>query len=344
MELRHIRYFLAVAETLNFRRAAEQLGISQPPLSTQIRQLEDELGVRLFERSSDGTFLTGPGHVFYDHALTILDGVDSALRDVRQAAGAKIGKLRVGWTSAGDFTSFLPQAVHQFRIEYPGVSITLNEMVSFKQLIAVSEGKLDVGIARRPERNLDDTLEVTEIWSDRLVLAMRPEHPLAEREDVSIEDFKNEKIVACTSDSGIGINHVLRQMFSERGLTPNVVQECNSTFVLGLVVAGLGVAVVPSTLRIPELRFIPISAPDALCPLCTISRRNNRDPLVKLFRDTVMRFAGDAETSSLVGHKSDAASAPPVVRSTRQNKQPSNRKQQRKMIAKGQGSTRVIAR
>lgn len=301
MELRHLRYFLAVAETLNFRRAAEKLNISQPPLSTQIRQLEDELGVQLFERSNDGTFLTRPGRVFLDRVEAIMAGVESAIRDVRHAAGAKIGSLRVGWTASGDFITFLPQAIHQFRVEYPGVSITLNEMVSFRQIDAVANGEIDIGIARKPEKTLNEDLEVNEFWRDRLVVAVRSDNPLARRSSLSVEDLQGERIVAYTSDSGIGINHVLHEMCRRRGFSPQIVQECGSTFILGLVVAGVGVAVVPATLQtmqIQGLSLIPIHAPDAVCPLCTIHRRSNADPLLKVFRDTVVKFAREADPAS----------------------------------------------
>jgi DNA-binding transcriptional LysR family regulator len=296
LELRHIRYFLAVAETLNFRRAAERLHISQPPLSTQIRLLEEELGVQLFDRSAQGTFLTPAGVVFQQRSYQILASVDAAVDDARQAADAKIGNLRVGWTASADFISFLPQAISQFRTGHPRVSITLTEMSSFPQIDAVGEGHLDIGIARKPEKPLSEIFELDEIWRDRLVLAVGRDSRIATLQSVRIEDLRDETFVAYLSDSGIGINYVLKDMCRRRGFEPRIEQEASATsMILGLVAAGVGIGLVPSMLEVERIRgvtFVPIDAEDAVCSIYAISRRANPNPFVRSFLDVLIKFAG----------------------------------------------------
>lgn len=294
LELRHIRYFLAVAETLNFRRAAERLHISQPPLSTQIRMLEDEIGVQLFDRSPGGTFLTPAGVVFQSHCYRILADVDTAVDDARQAAGAKIGNLRVGWTASADFISFLPQAISLFRADHPKVSITLTEMSSFQQIDAVGEGHLDIGIARKPEKPLSDVFELNEIWRDKLVLAVGKESALAKRKSVRIEELKDETFVSYLSDSGIGINYVLKEICRRRGFEPRIGQEASATsMVLGLVAAGIGIGLVPWMQQLEQLRgvtFVPLDAEDAVCSVYAISRRANPNVFVRSFLDVLKKF------------------------------------------------------
>lgn len=299
MELRHLRYFMAVADAKNFRRAAERLNISQPPLSIQIRQLEEEVGVKLFERSNDGTFLTGPGRVFLEHVQDIMARVEKAQSDARLAAGARIGTLRVGWTSSGDFISFMPQAIHRFRQENPGVKVKLTEMISYDQIAAVANGDLDVGIMRRPEKEPDDTLTLEEVWRDRLVLAVRSEDPLAKRRSVTIEELADQTFVSYSSDSGVGLNYVLHSLCRGCGFVPRVAQEGSSTSIaLGLVSAGTGIALVPSMLRMLQIRglsFVPIDSEDATCAMCTLHRSASTDPLLFSFLDSVRAFAGRME-------------------------------------------------
>lgn len=299
MELRHLRYFIALAETLNFRRAAARLNISQPPLTIQIRQLEDELGVRLFDRSNSGTFLTQPGRLFLDHARQILQGVETAKKEARLAAGARIGTLRVGWTTSGDFISFMPQALGAYRNSHPGVKVTLFEMITHRQIEAVAAGDLDVGVMRSPERTLDPGLSVSTVWTDQLVVAVRSDDPLAGRESVAIAELRDQAFVSSGSDHGMGPNYMLRKLCLDNGFEARIVQQCSSiTIILGLVSAGVGIALVPTlrdTVQMRDLRFIPLSDPDAVCPLCTVHRTAAGDPLLQDFIDTIAACARTAD-------------------------------------------------
>ena len=145
MELRHIRYFVAVAEELHFRRAAERLRISQPPLSLQIRELERELGAVLFERSRQKVALTLAGRCFLQHARQILEDVKSATNSVRRAADGEIGELRIAFTQSFEFLPLLPETIHRFRARFPEVTFALRQMASAEQLAAVVNRTIDMG-------------------------------------------------------------------------------------------------------------------------------------------------------------------------------------------------------
>ena len=148
MELRHLRYFVAVAEELNFTRAAARLHIGQPPLSMQIRALEDEIGVRLFERTQRRVTLTVAGERLLLHARTILSAVDDAVTDAQRAGRGEVGELRIGFTSSLPFTDLLPDALQAYRRCYPAVRLQLREMFTPRQFEAIARGELDVGFVR----------------------------------------------------------------------------------------------------------------------------------------------------------------------------------------------------
>ena len=284
-----------MAETLNFRKAAEQLHISQPPLSTQIRLLEEEIGAQLFERTPNGTFLTPAGVVFQLHASQILARVDAAIDDVRQAVEAKIGNLRIGWTVSADFNPFLPEAILQLRKRYPKVSVTLTKMLTSHQVDAVANGDIDIGIVRKPTQTLGDEFELKEIWRDRLVLAAGNDSEFAQRKTIRMEELKDQALIAYMSGPGIGINHVLKDMCRRRGFEPRIEQEASGTStVLGLISAGLGIGLVPASLQIERVRgvtFVTVDADDAYCSIWSITRKTSTNPFIRRFLDLLDQTA-----------------------------------------------------
>src|SRR5580658_10224482 len=150
MDLRRIRYFVAVAEELNFTRAAARLHIAQPPLSTQIKTLEEELGAQLFERDKRHVYLTQAGRHFLDSARGILASVAAAGKEVSSAASGAIGRLHFGYTASAMFTELLPAAIRAFKTESPHVVLSVSEMTSLDQLNALHHRTLDAGILRKP--------------------------------------------------------------------------------------------------------------------------------------------------------------------------------------------------
>ncbi len=177
MELRHLRYFIAVAEELHFGRAAQALGISQPPLSQQIQTLEQELGTRLFERTNRRVELSESGRLFLDEARLVLAQVDKATDVARRAQLGEIGELKIGFTSSAPFTSSIPQAIFAFRQAYPDVHLTLTEITSQEVAAGLEDKTIQVGIMR--PLALPDSLVVFELLSEPLVAIMRADHPLA---------------------------------------------------------------------------------------------------------------------------------------------------------------------
>ena len=167
MELRHLRYFIAVAEELHFGRAARVLGISQPPLSQQIQALEQELGARLFERTNRRVALSEAGRLFLDEARLVLAQVDRASDVARRAQLGELGELKIGFTTSAPFTSSIPQAIFAFRQSYPAVHLALQEMNSMAVAAGLEDESIQVGIMR--PLALPDSLVVVELLREPLV-------------------------------------------------------------------------------------------------------------------------------------------------------------------------------
>ena len=177
MELRHLRYFIAVAEELHFGRAAQVLGISQPPLSQQIQALEQEVGARLFERTNRRVELSEAGRLFLAEARLVLAQVDKAADVARRAQLGQLGELKIGFTSSAPFNSSIPQAIFAFRQAFPAVHLALQEMSSKEVAEALVDESVQVGIMR--PLPLPESLVAVELFREPLVAIIRADHPLA---------------------------------------------------------------------------------------------------------------------------------------------------------------------
>jgi DNA-binding transcriptional LysR family regulator len=249
MELRHLRYFVAVAEELNFRRAAERLRVSQPPLSLQIKDLERELGAELFDRSQQKVALTQPGRIFLAHAKQALQQIELAKMDVRRAVGGEAGELKIGFTHSSAFVAYLPETVRTFRARYPHVTLTLREMRSSEQVEAIVERKLDFGLMRKPKRRLPATVAMEKLCEDALILALPESDPLAHGETVLMSDLADHQFICVPHDDGTGLYDAVIELCGSAGFRPKIEQTVRGVQTLiGLVAAGLGVSVVPSSL------------------------------------------------------------------------------------------------
>ena len=287
MELRHLRYFVTVAEELHFTRAAERLHIAQPPLSQQIQALESELGVTLFERNRRRVALTPAGQRFLGHARQILADTLHAADDARRAARGEVGELRIGFTYSVPFTSVLPDLLRTYRQRTPGVTLTLHEMFSTDQITALAEDRLDVGFVRHLAREDTPGVTLREIHRDPLRLVINAHHPLADRPQVSLADLRHEDFIFYPQDAGTGIHRSVAQMCRAVGYTPTVVQEAReATTLIGLVAAGLGVTVLPSPLecvRMPDVRYLPLADPGAHISLAVALRDRPPTPVLAGF-------------------------------------------------------------
>lgn len=248
MEFRHLRYFVAVAEELHFGRAAERLGIAQPPLSRQIHDLEVELGFALFERSRPRIALTGAGRVLYSHARSILTAVELGIREARCANLGERGRVRVGYPSSLAYSG-LTELLGAFRSRFPRVEVALSELPPGQIVDALKSRELDVGFVRGPEK--DASLEIEPVRREALLLAMPKNHPLATKKRVALGAVANEPFVFFPRYRGPKFYDSLIELCRHAGFEPRIVQEAPQVDVLSLVAAGFGMAIVPSSVREP---------------------------------------------------------------------------------------------
>jgi DNA-binding transcriptional LysR family regulator len=245
MELRHLRYFAAVAEHLHFGRAAAALHISQPPLTRQIKQLEQELGVRLFARNNRNVELTAAGKLALQHATALLAQADELGQRTREVARGGSGELAIGFISVADY-NVLPPLLKQFRARYPGVQLRLREATSDIQLEALRGGKLDLGIVLGP---VDDAqLNFRATFREPLVAALPAAHG-AHCAPLPVSTLRNEPFILFPRPLAPGLYDDIIGVCKRAGFSPEIGQEAiQMQTIVSLVSAGMGVALVPASL------------------------------------------------------------------------------------------------
>jgi len=267
MDLRHLRYFACVAEELHFGRAAQRLGMSQPPLSQQIRALEEELGVQLLERTSRRVRLTEAGRQFLPEARATLAQADLAARTARSAHRGDVGRLRLGFSTSVPFIPRVVDALSRFRQAYPQVSLELDELTRDEQLSRLEQGLLDVAILRTFSKpDLPANMQSLRIQRDGVILAMRQDHALAQRTDaLTLDDLRGEPLILFGAVNGAGFNERLIEQCRALGFAPNVAIETASfATLLGLTAAGLGITILSRSfmrLNVETLAFKPLDVP-----------------------------------------------------------------------------------
>lgn len=250
MELRHLRYFVQVAEELHFARAAKHLGISQPPLSQQVRALEDELGVRLLERTSRRVMLTPAGRIFLEEARATLRQADRAALTARRAGLGELGELAIGFNASAPFVAQVARAIHGFRQLYPGVKLQLAEMPAAIQIEGLADHLLDLGFVRSATRPLlPDGVAARLLLRERLFVAMRPDHRLAGREGLRCADLAGEPLLLYAQDLSSGFTEELMGLFQATGVEPSIAQRVREvTTLFGLAATGVGVTVLAESI------------------------------------------------------------------------------------------------
>ena len=303
MELRHLRYFVAVAEELHFGRAARRLGISQPPLSQQIQALEDELGACLFERTNRRVALSAVGELFLPEVRAVLAQLDKAVAVARRASQGELGELKVGFTSSAPFTSTIPRALRAFRQACPAVHLELRELSSREVAAAGGEGLLQVGMIR-PLESLPAGLEALELFAEPLVAVLPAGHPrvVEGASGIALAELADEPFVFFPRSFGTGLYDQVIDLARNAGFSPRIVQEASEAMTLiGLVATGLGVTVLPasfSRLRIDGVVYRTLRDADASTAVWLVRRRGEASPLVQRFAELLERETRGAPSGS----------------------------------------------
>jgi DNA-binding transcriptional LysR family regulator len=292
MELRTLRYFALLAEELHFGRAARRLAITQPPLSHAIAKLEAELGVRLFERTRRQVRLTHAGAVFLAEARATLARAAQGVELAQRAQRGEVGRLAVGYLAATAYT-LLPLVLRDFRRRFPDVKLDLRELTIPQQLAALRGGDIEVGLLRPPVRPAE--LEAETILAEPFVLALPSRHPLCVLRRVPAKRLAEEPFVMFPPQPGLVFHDLVMGFCLRAGFTPRVAQEAYQTHtVIGLVSAGIGVALVPASAQKIGLAGVAYRALREATPQSRTAvawRRADASPVVAAFLDVARRTA-----------------------------------------------------
>jgi len=247
MDHRKLRYFVAVAEELHFGRAAHRLNVSQPPLSVQIRALEDELGAPLFTRDRRNVELTEAGRILLAEARKILHQLEHARVMVQRAGRGEIGRLAIGFITPVEY-NVLPNLLGEFRRRYPDVVMTLRETMSDQQLAELDSGTLDIGLLSAPVDR--PTIESRGIWRERVVLAVPAQHAFARLASIPLRKLANEQFIMFPRSIAPALYDDVLQFCRRGGFSLQIVQEATqSQTIISLVSAGIGLAILPSSIQ-----------------------------------------------------------------------------------------------
>jgi DNA-binding transcriptional LysR family regulator len=292
MELRHLRYFLAVAETLHFGRAAQQLRIAQPSLSHQILQLESELQTKLFERSNRRVRLTDSGRLFLEESREILEHTDRAALLARTGKPRETGQVRVGFDYWADWRK-LCKGVRRFGKAYPEVHIQLFNMSSSHQITALHEARIDVGFVRPPVA--DPRLYSEDLLAEPFVLALAENHRRARQKRIALPSVREEPFIVAQRESLPILYDLTFQLFHDAGFMPKVRHEVDYPgMVLGLVAAGVGISLVPlsvSQIQSADVRSVRLQRSPRILATTLVWRRDNASPRLDAFLKAVRDVA-----------------------------------------------------
>ncbi|NDV22882.1 LysR family transcriptional regulator [Desulfovibrio sp. JC022] len=260
MELRQLRYFIAVAEELHFGRAARRVHIAQPPFSQQIKGLEEELGARLLERNSRKVRLTNEGRYFYKQAMDIVAQAEDAAATVGRMAKGEYGNIKVGFMEIA-MDSLLPEAVRSFSHRYPGVSVRLSQFGASIQLQKISSGEMDVGFSTVYLHAMEG-LSSVKLFSRKHVLAVPEDHIFTAEKSVSLTEIARENLLMFPRSGQPDLYDAIMDAFTSRGLVPRVKQEISGlSGASALISSGMGVTFLPENSRVSRkgIAMVPVS-------------------------------------------------------------------------------------
>ena len=301
LSLRQLRCFVTVAEELHFRRAAERLQISQPPLTQRIQEMERDLGVELFLRAGHRVELTEAGRLVLAEARATLAQAERVREVARLAAQGEAGNLRVSVVVSASFIPAFNEATNAFQRDYPKVTLELTETTSRGAMEALQQRKIDICVVRRGVQLIEGVQQM-ELARDQLMLVMPSNHPKAAAARVALQDVADERFIAFASENSLTLSGQVMGLWSRLGLTPRVAQKAdNALAILGLVAAGVGNAILPSTvsaIHIPNVVWKPIDMDEqwtasAIVMLYRSDFRNEK--LQSRFIEYIERYASGAD-------------------------------------------------
>ena len=286
MELRRLRYFIAVAEQLNFRRAAEQLHVAQPALSQQIRKLENELGVVLLFRTKRSVALTPAGSALFDEAVRILHQADAAGRAARNASEGSLGRLRMAYPP-GALSFQLADLINRFAVHYPGVEVVPEVIPAGQAVHDVVSGRLDVAVACMPL--LTRGLKITSLGHEQAVAAVPDRHRLSGRQELALDTLGETPLILLPRAGNPAFHDGVLAACRATGVAPAVIEasESNVDHALLLVAAGAGVALLPASAArytAPAVRFLPVTHPQLETELVLLSRGEEEATVAGMLR------------------------------------------------------------
>lgn len=290
IELRHLRYFIAVAEELHFGRAAERLHIAQPPLSYQIRQLETEIGFQLFRRTKRKVELTDAGQVFLEECQRIFQQLEQAIQTGQKTSRGEMGQLAIGFVSSAAY-NVLPIALQHFRQQFPAVDLALQELTTDQQIQRLGDGRIDVGFLRPPVE--DESLSLSIVLQEPLVVALPTSHRLANESQISLKSIAHESFILFPRSIAPGLYDQIIALCQQADFSPRVVQEAiQMQTTVSLVAAEMGIAIVPVSLQNLQRRGVVYRSLQEPTPKATIAiawKRDNISSTVQRFLEVVQQ-------------------------------------------------------
>ena len=301
LELRHLRYFLATAEELNYGRAAERLRIAQPGLSQQIMNLEEIVGTPLFDRTRRSVRLTLAGELFAQEARKAVLQAESALMVARRAGRGELGRIAIGYVGSAAYTGALTTMVGEFRAAYPEVELQIAEMEMQQQLDQLDQGRLDIGFIRPPVP-LPMGIASIPILLEEIMLALPESHPMAGQEAVPLSALNGDIFITPRHPPEVSFHRHTTAACQAAGFFPRLgPQGRDFVTIASMVAVGLGVALVPQSLRciqVPGLRYKAIAGEPVLAELAAAYRRNEPSPVARAFAAHARRSAAAVEQKS----------------------------------------------
>jgi LysR family transcriptional regulator, benzoate and cis,cis-muconate-responsive activator of ben and cat genes len=295
MELRHLRYFVAVAEAENVSRAALKLHVSQPGISRQIRDLEEEIGFQLFERSAKSIKLTNAGKSFLTEARAVLQRADEAVKTARAIATGELGELHVGYAPSPT-SRILPPTLRAFQLESPNVRVKLHDFSTEEMISGLRAGKLQIAFLVRPISGMLRGVHFEEILRDPICLAVALKHPLARRRTVTLADVVSEPMVIYSRAEYPEAHEELMEMFASSKIKPRIAEEHDgvASLIAG-VESGNGVALVPESIACiagPRLKLVRVAPPPPPLVIGAAWSKEGLAPAAERFLKCARQVAG----------------------------------------------------